>query len=133
MTPNQLSKRERDKALLLKAQQAFLARKGFTQAQAATLPGATKRHLNQQWSVSQELFDANNAMARTDDLPCAEPGFISYRYAGPYGAIMIGASNTEEALREANRSLRTPTATLDKLQIWNGTEYAPCQQEGGQQ
>ncbi len=60
------------------------------------------------------------------DKPLAVKGFISYRYAGNYGWIMIGAKDHADALREANRSLsysKSSPATLDKLQIWNGSEY----------
>ena len=48
----------------------------------------------------------------------------SYRYQGTYGWIMIGAGSTQEALSEANRSLSTGKATVDKLQKWDGSKYA---------
>lgn len=48
--------------------------------------------------------------------PLADHGLTSYRYRGRYGWIMIGA------LREARRSTDYPV-TLDKLEIWNGSEY----------
>lgn len=58
--------------------------------------------------------------------PCAAHGLISYRYAGNYGWIMIGATDHADALKEAMRSMRSmrhDTPTLDKLQVWNGVQY----------
>jgi hypothetical protein len=57
---------------------------------------------------------------------CAAHGLTSYRYAGNYGWIMIGATDHADALREAARSMRHDAPTIDKLQVWNGTQY-----EGG--
>jgi hypothetical protein len=65
-------------------------------------------------------------MMTIHNTPCAAHGLTSYRYAGNYGWIMIGATDHADALREAQRSMRHDTATLDKLQVWNGTQY-----EGG--
>lgn len=51
----------------------------------------------------------------------ADKEYDTYRYAGPYGPIMIGANSTDEALREASRSLSSgekPDKGL--LQRWNG-------------
>lgn len=55
--------------------------------------------------------------------PCAVRGFTSYRYAGPYGWIMIGAVDDDDAIREAGRS-HSDTIDPAKLQRWNGSEYA---------
>ena len=52
--------------------------------------------------------------ARTE-RPCAAAGLTSYRY----GSIMIGASSTQDALNEADRSLTQGAATVDRLEIWN--------------
>ena len=60
------------------------------------------------------------------DRPCAAQGLISYRYAGNFGWIMIGAKNTAHALSEAGRSLSSGAVGLSKLQIWNGTSYVPA-------
>lgn len=60
------------------------------------------------------------------DRPMAAPGLTSYRYRGAYGWIMIGATDHEHALREAQRSTATPTV-LEKLQIWSGDAYQPAQ------
>jgi hypothetical protein len=57
------------------------------------------------------------------DKPCAAQGLISYRYAGPYGWIMIGARDDADAIREAGRSSSAPIDPA-KLQRWNGSEYA---------
>ena len=51
--------------------------------------------------------------------PCAAHGWTSYRYAGRYGTIMIGATSTQDALNEADRSLTQGAATVDRLEIWN--------------
>ena len=37
------------------------------------------------------------------ERPCAAHGWTSYRYAGRYGSIMIGATSTQDALNEADR------------------------------
>ena len=46
-------------------------------------------------------------------------GWTSYRYAGRYGHIMIGATSTQDALNKADRSLTQGAATVDRLEIWN--------------
>jgi hypothetical protein len=60
------------------------------------------------------------------DKPLAAHGLTSYRYAGNYGWIMIGATDHADALKQAQRSMRHDTPTIDKLQVWNGIQY-----EGG--
>jgi len=54
-------------------------------------------------------------MTHHTERPCAALGLTSYRY----GSIMIGATSTQDALNEANRSLTQGTATVDHLEIWN--------------
>lgn len=54
---------------------------------------------------------------------CAAHGLISYRYRGAYGWIMIGATDHADAIKEAARSMRRATPTLDNLQIWKGAKY----------
>jgi len=49
------------------------------------------------------------------ERPCAAAGLTSYRY----GRIMIGATSTQDALNEADRSLTQGAATVDRLEIWN--------------
>ena len=58
--------------------------------------------------------------------PCAAAGLTSFRYKGRYGFIMIGATNTEDALREARRSVTGP-ATVNNLDIWDAetARYLP--------
>ena len=51
--------------------------------------------------------------------PLAAPGLTSYRARSPYGWIMIGAKDTDDAWREAKRSTPNPR----DLQVWNGREY----------
>lgn len=50
--------------------------------------------------------------------PLAMPGFISYRYKGPYGWIMAAAHDDDGALRQVARST---DAKIDKanLQIYD--------------
>ncbi len=60
------------------------------------------------------------------DKPLAAAGLVSYRYEGPYGWIMIGAKDDADALSEANRSLEHKTASLSKLQVWEGDKYVPA-------
>jgi hypothetical protein len=50
-------------------------------------------------------------------------GLTSYRYAGRYGWIMIGAVDDADAIREAGRSSSAPIDPA-KLQRWNGEQYA---------
>ena len=52
------------------------------------------------------------------DLPLASDGFISYRYAGRFGWVMIGALDDQDALREAGRS-GVKNAKLKNLEKWN--------------
>jgi hypothetical protein len=58
--------------------------------------------------------------------PCAGAGLISFRYKGRYGFVMLGATNTEDALREARRSVTGP-ATVNNLDIWDAeaARYLP--------
>ena len=53
-----------------------------------------------------------------NNRPLASPGLVSYRCRSPYGWIMIGATDTVDALREARRS--TAYAHVNDLQVWNG-------------
>lgn len=55
------------------------------------------------------------------DRPLAAPGLTSYRCAGRYGWIMIGAKDHAEALQEARRTC--PDALPQDLQVWDGTQY----------
>ena len=55
----------------------------------------------------------------THDRPCAAAGLVSYRYNGPFGFIMIGAMNIDDAMNEANRSLSGARAVMENLEIWN--------------
>ncbi|KVH05325.1 hypothetical protein WS84_27710 [Burkholderia anthina] len=55
--------------------------------------------------------------------PLAAAGFKSYRCKGRFGWIMIGASNVDDAMREARRSC--PEAKVIDLEEWNGERYVP--------
>lgn len=59
---------------------------------------------------------------RVTNKPCAARGLTSYRYAGRYGWIMIGAVDDADAIREAGRSRSSPIDPA-KLQRWNGEQY----------
>lgn len=75
---------------------------------------------------------AARGMARTErkpapalhDRPMAAPGLTSYRLRGPYGWIMIGATDHDGAMREAARSTRAPRR--EALEVWDGTRYVPA-------
>lgn len=56
--------------------------------------------------------------------PCASKGLISYRYPSAYSWIMIGATDHEDAIREANRSLTWGSARMDRLEIWDASKQA---------
>ena len=53
------------------------------------------------------------------ERPCAAAGLTSYRYRAQHGFVMIGATNTQDALVQADRSLTRGVATVDQLEIWN--------------
>ena len=61
---------------------------------------------------------------KTIDKPLANKGLKSYRYKGNHGYIMIGAKDVEEALTQANLSLSSGAATVDKLQVHKNGEYS---------
>jgi hypothetical protein len=61
---------------------------------------------------------------RLQGVPCAAPGFKSYRYRGRYGFVMIGATDDNDALNEAARSV-DHDVSFDRLEYWNGAEYKP--------
>lgn len=60
--------------------------------------------------------------------PLAAYGLTSYRYPSAWSKswIMIGAQDHADAISEANRSLEIKNASLDKLQIWDGSAYVPA-------
>lgn len=60
-------------------------------------------------------------MTDIHDRPLAAPGLTSYRLKGRYDWIMIGATDHEDAMREARRS--TPDPKRENLEIWNGERY----------
>lgn len=59
------------------------------------------------------------------DTPCAA-SLTSYRYKGRYGWVMIGAKDTEDALREARRSIQG-SALAQNLDVWDdrAMRYVP--------
>jgi hypothetical protein len=58
------------------------------------------------------------------DKPLAVAGLTSFRYNGRYGWIMIAATDRQDALLEAQRSISPDSeAIMSRLQIWNGSEY----------
>jgi hypothetical protein len=59
---------------------------------------------------------------RMHELPCAAQGLISYRYKGPYGWIMIGAKDHDDAMRQAARSTRE--AVIGNLEVWDSGNRA---------
>jgi hypothetical protein len=59
-----------------------------------------------------------NAMT---DKPLAAAGLISYRCMGNFGWIMIGATDHDDAFREALRSCRE--AKRDTLEVWQDGKY----------
>lgn len=61
-------------------------------------------------------------MADIHNLPLAANGLTSYRYAGRYGWIMIGAVSVDEALHQAQIST-VDTVTIDRLEIWHVDHY----------
>jgi hypothetical protein len=62
------------------------------------------------------------------EKPLADKGLTSYRLKGPYGWIMIGAKDREEAMSEAARSTSHPLRK--DLEVWKGSKsdgrYVPA-------
>lgn len=65
-------------------------------------------------------------MKHFTERPLNAPGLYSYRYRGSYSFVMIGAHNTADALREAQRSI-DGTVDPSKLEQWDTTtkQYQP--------
>lgn len=63
-------------------------------------------------------------MTHFTDKPCAAPGLTSYRYKGPFGFVMIGATSDDDAMNEAKRSLTNGTLSRNALQVWDEGERA---------
>lgn len=55
------------------------------------------------------------------DRPCAAAPWTSYRCRIPGGYIMIGATDSADAMREAKRSY--DRATAEGLEVWDGGKY----------
>lgn len=55
------------------------------------------------------------------DKPLAAHGLHSFRIRGPYGWIMIGSIDRDDALREAARS--TDMVQPGTLEKWDGKRY----------
>lgn len=51
------------------------------------------------------------------DKPLAAAGLKSYRLKGPYGYVMIGAKDHDDAMREAARSTASPKR--ENLEMWD--------------
>jgi hypothetical protein len=53
--------------------------------------------------------------------PLAANGLISYRCRSPYGWVMIGAKDHEDALQQAALSTANPRRA--DLEVWDGDRY----------
>lgn len=82
---------------------------------------APKTHNNaaeaQAWIESKARGDRR--VTHHTDKPLAAEGLIAYRCKGPFGWIMIGATDDEDAMNEARRSTDKP----GRLERWNGEGY----------
>lgn len=56
--------------------------------------------------------------------PLAAPGYTSYRCKQPFGWVMIGATNDDDAMKQAKQS--APNANIKDLQAWDGKAYVAC-------
>jgi len=61
--------------------------------------------------------------APCDTDHACEP-YTSYRLRSPYGWILIGAMDADDAMRQAARSTRNPDRAA--LEVWNGSRYIPA-------
>jgi hypothetical protein len=61
---------------------------------------------------------------KSHDRPYAAKGFTSYRCKTPYGYVMIGAKDHDDAMRESQRS--SGHCKRKDLEVWDGSRYAPC-------
>lgn len=68
-------------------------------------------------------------MTATHDKPLAVEGLASYRCKGPFGWIMIGARDHEDAMVQAARSTDAPDR--DGLQVWDGGQYVDAWPKAG--
>lgn len=64
----------------------------------------------------------------TCDRPLAAEGLLSYRCRGAFGWIMIGATDDDDAFRQALRS--SETAKRETLQRWDGLTYVGVAPDG---
>lgn len=69
------------------------------------------------------LIERQTGYVSVHDRPLAMPPFKSYRLRGPFGFIMIGARNDDDAMQEAARS--TPAPKRENLERWDGQSYVP--------
>lgn len=60
-------------------------------------------------------------MCVAHDKPLAAPGLTSYRCRSRWGWIMIGATDHDDAMREARRS--SSDVQREHLEVWDGTRY----------
>ena len=61
-------------------------------------------------------------MIHFTDKPCAAMGLLSFLYMGRFGFIMIGATDNQDALKQAQRST-SDKVSIDRLEFWNGSQY----------
>ena len=97
-------------------QTRFLSERGLTWEQARALDTEAQAALQRDCDAWYVLNQSNR--------PLAAPGLTSYRARTQYGWTMIGAKNTADALREAQRSTER-VVKLEDLQIWDGFSYVP--------
>lgn len=62
-------------------------------------------------------------MTATHDKPLAVEGLTSFRCKSPFGWVMIGATDPDDAMRQAKLSTEKPRR--QDLEIWDGTIYVP--------
>lgn len=123
MNPQPFAALARGAALIQAAQIAFANRCGFEKP--SDIPEAQQDYYNRRWNVSSEKARLDIALADLSDLPCAPYHLTSYRYRGELGPVMIGATDHDDAMKEAERSIDGP-AMRDRLDVWNGTQYVPA-------
>ena len=105
----------------------------------AALKNAWSKQSKPEYATSQPVPKSEKRGGRAErakggsvhDKPLAAEGLKSYRLKGPYGHIMIGAKDHDDAMREAARSTAKPDRSKLEMYDHDAGEYRPARASGG--